>query len=228
MTREIAIPKEQHTKQGLVDTVVELLERNQDKEVESFRVVSDEPLIRAGGSKEVVVSDLPDKWDVTVSIANDDLEKIVVDGIKESANVEASRDQRNTTAEDVELSRERHETATEDDIGGIIGRVSKPFSHEDANYLEKGDSGFDPNHPRCKDCAHFDGEGSCHIVPDIKPEGYCTEFYSDLGLFLVQTPGGFDTNLTLAGEELDVDEGDIDEICDSIHDALSGVVGDEL
>lgn len=91
-----------------------------------------------------------------------------------------------------------------------FGEVFKPFSHEEAVYVPP-DNLPPSGDGRCKDCAHFDGHGNCHIVPDIDPEGTCEEFYADVGFFAdgvtsLPDPEGKkeppDVNLALWGENL--------------------------
>lgn len=84
-----------------------------------------------------------------------------------------------------------------------MGEVFKPFSHEDADYREPGDPDFESGHERCESCAHYDDHGNCHIVPDIEPDGYCAEFYADVGVFGHEHPWGIENNLNLFGESFD-------------------------
>lgn len=89
------------------------------------------------------------------------------------------------------------------EVDGEMGPVMKPFSHEDAGYREEGDEEFRRRHKKCRDCAHYDDNGNCHIVQDIDPDGYCEEFYADVGVFGVRDGSVSRTNLYLIGHGFD-------------------------
>lgn len=102
------------------------------------------------------------------------------------------------------------------DIEGAFGQVYKPFNKEEAAYVDQADPEFDTSHPKCEDCAHYDGEGNCVIVPNIDPEDYCERFYADVGFFAtggeeIPDPAGEgrrpDVNLVLWGDRLKALEG---------------------
>lgn len=88
------------------------------------------------------------------------------------------------------------------DVGDPMNKdfVVKPFSKEEARYRERGDPQFDKSHEPCRDCAHFDGHGNCLIVPNIRPDEYCEEFFSDYGVFGDQKGN---VNLEVMGEDFD-------------------------
>lgn len=106
------------------------------------------------------------------------------------------------------------------DVEGEIGPVHKPFSHEEAGYREEGDEEFRRRHKKCRDCAHYDDEGHCHIVPDIDPDGYCEEFYADVGVFGVRDGSVTRTNLYLIGHGFDWVKASLREFLNKIRDRL--------
>lgn len=110
---------------------------------------------------------------------------------------------------DTEL-RERQRDRTPSPADDNVGPVFKPFSHEKADYRSPGDPGFDPNHERCETCAHYDDNGHCRIVPDIEPDGYCAEFYSDVGIFMHAHDDFVEVNLALWSEIFDWDGRDLE------------------
>lgn len=101
-----------------------------------------------------------------------------------------------------------HGPPRDGDEEGRMGQVFKPFSHEQADYRAPGDDDFDPSKPRCKDCAHFDNHGNCHIVPDIHPEGYCTMYFADFGGFAKAVGDSTTNELVFIGDGYmpDIDE----------------------
>lgn len=138
-----------------------------------------------------------------------------------------------TEPEEVEASAQITEEPAED---GMFGQVFKPFDHDEAGYVDPGHEDFDRSHPRCEDCAHYDGEGNCHIVPNIQAQGYCDEYYADVGFFAtgvtsLPDPAGEKqlphVNLTLWGEKLKRVEGSsAGAIVESIKDEFEKKLGD--
>lgn len=104
--------------------------------------------------------------------------------------------------------------------GNRVGKVTKPFSHTEAVYLEEGDKDFDSSHEKCKHCAHYDGNGRCRIVPDISPEGYCEEYFSDVGVFGHKHGMTIEENMVIYGELFDWDKRDVDEFTLDISEML--------
>jgi len=62
-----------------------------------------------------------------------------------------------------------------------MGQVHKPFSKQEAGYVPPEQART--SEEKCKNCAHYDDNGNCHIVPNIDPNGYCEEFYADVAFF---------------------------------------------
>lgn len=118
-----------------------------------------------------------------------------------------------------ELSQQTNTQEIKPRRGSSMGQVSKPFSHEEAGYVERGDPGFDPSHKRCETCAHYDNEGNCRIVPDIEPEGYCDNYYADVAVFL-DKDGEVEVNLTIWGDEYDWSSQDVDNALDKLRRKL--------
>lgn len=118
---------------------------------------------------------------------------------------------------------------------GMFGQVFKPFDHDEAEYVDPGHEDFNRSHPRCEDCAHYDGEGNCHIVPNIEPEGYCETYYADAGFFVdggesVPDPAGEGRrarlSLSLWGERLKALEGgSATAVVERIKEAISDKIG---
>lgn len=236
MVQEVVVAKAQTSKEILVDIIEDVLQRKQDKEVDTFRFTSDKPLITAGGN-EVVVLTQKDQFKVRIEIENPDISKAVEEAVKGATDTEVPLNPRGTvTVEDADIEVERKEETVDEVVRPqgerrepetIVGPVRKPFSKEDAKYRERGDELFDPAHPRCESCAHYDGEGNCHIVPDIEADEYCEEFYADLGMFADKSdiaPGNIFVNLTLLGENFDWDTVDAEKFLDEAADELDGAI----
>lgn len=109
---------------------------------------------------------------------------------------------------------------TESGTSPGTGEVYKPFGHDDAGYVVQGDEEFDPDHERCRSCAHYDDHGNCHIVPDIDPDGYCSEFYADVGMFGHKHPWGIENNLNMFGEMFDWSMDDVENFVGEIRERL--------
>lgn len=110
------------------------------------------------------------------------------------------------------------------DMEGNVGRVVKPFDHEDADYREPGDDDFDPNHQRCRDCAHYDDNGNCHIVEDIEPDAYCSNFFADFGVFGHRHPGFVELNLSMVGDAFNWSTDDAESFIEKVADELRGII----
>lgn len=110
------------------------------------------------------------------------------------------------------------------EVGGPENRdfVVKPFTQQQAKYRQRGDPQFSESHPKCKDCAHFDGHGNCLIVPNIEPDEYCEEFFADVGVFGVEVGAIPDVNLTVFGEDFDWSRGKIENFMDRVKESLIG------
>lgn len=100
------------------------------------------------------------------------------------------------------------------------GRVKKPFTHMSAKYRSPGDDEYNHRHERCKSCAHYDNNGSCFIVPDIEPEGYCEEYYADVIIAGHKHGETVEENLILLGEQFNWDDRDIEEFTLDIAEML--------
>lgn len=103
---------------------------------------------------------------------------------------------------------------------GELDTVFKPFTHGESRYRSPGDPGFDQSHERCRSCAHFDDHGNCRIVSDIESDGYCEEFYADLGVFGHEHEFGIENNLNLFGEDFDWDMDDVDDFVEDLRERL--------
>lgn len=101
-----------------------------------------------------------------------------------------------------------------------LDEVHKPFSHGEAEYFDPNDRGFDPSHSRCKDCAHYDNHGNCAIVPDIEPDGYCENFFADVGLFGHRHGDNVELNLTVWGDVFDWTMSHIDNFAEKVESKL--------
>ena len=63
-------------------------------------------------------------------------------------------------------------------------RFKPNFLKQEAGYRWPTDGEYDGTHEKCRSCAHFIEGGGCHIVQgDIDKEGYCEQFYADLGVY---------------------------------------------
>lgn len=138
--------------------------------------------------------------EANIGALDDDVQRDVMDILRENADSGA-------TAPDTlegHIDSETGEPSFGDpDLEGQMGQVHKPFSHEAAGYVEEGDEEFSRRNKKCRDCAHYDDNGSCRIVPDISPEGYCNEFYADVGVFGVTEGAVTKANLYLIGHGFD-------------------------
>lgn len=148
-----------------------------------------------------------------------------------------SGSQQSDTSGEVEFQKQGETTGnvSESESDGTFGPVFKPFDHEEARYFDRGHENFDTSHPRCEDCAHYDGEGNCHIVPNIEPSGYCERFFADAGFFVdggetVPDPAGVGRkarlSLAIWGERIKaLEKGSAAAVVEEIKDALVEKVG---
>jgi len=108
--------------------------------------------------------------------------------------------------QEFEQPRRTRDTQTQDTVQTTneLGQVHKPFSHEEAEYVPPAQQRTSDK--KCKNCAHYDNHGNCHIVPDIDPEGHCENFYADVGFYAngSQLPNELsELNLTIWGDRSD-------------------------
>lgn len=147
------------------------------------------------------------KAELSMSLANESVRAATITELEDKSGEEAdSNDGFNEPTDSLEgyIDQETGEPRFGDpDVEGEVGPVMKPFSHEEAGYREEGDEEFRRRHKKCRDCAHYDDNGNCHIVPDIDPDGYCEEFYADVGVFGVRDGSVSRTNLFLIGHGFD-------------------------
>jgi hypothetical protein len=62
-----------------------------------------------------------------------------------------------------------------------VTRVTPEYSKEESGYKSPGSATFNPDHDRCFDCVHYNGDGECSVVEGmIEGEAYCEEFYADV------------------------------------------------
>lgn len=70
---------------------------------------------------------------------------------------------------------------TEPEDESEVTSVFPEYTKEESGYKSPRSETFDPNHKRCMDCVHYNGQGECSVVEGgVEPEGYCEEFYADV------------------------------------------------
>ncbi len=106
---------------------------------------------------------------------------------------------------------------------GGMGEVHKPFTKDESDYKDPGQDGFDETHMRCRGCAHYDNHGNCRIVPDINPDGYCGEFYADVGFFGHSHGHYVEHNLTLGGESYEWNTDDAEDFATAVREAIEAM-----
>lgn len=107
------------------------------------------------------------------------------------------------------------------DYGDGSIRFRPRYTQKEASYLFPGDDDYDDTHKACESCAHFIEGGGCHMVEGpIDLDGYCEEFYADVGVYGHKHPHGIEENLSLWGWEFDWDEGDAAEFAMDIRERL--------
>jgi hypothetical protein len=152
-----------------------------------------------GSSKTVEVQDTPSGAEITMELGSSEDNSMVRSAFDSTTfdmmdndqdQLQPNRPQRND-----EIRDERVKTTNQ------MGQVHKPFSKEEANY--HGPHEDPASDEMCKNCAHYDNHGNCHIVPDIEPNGHCEEFYADVGFYAMghKLPQEVtEVNLTIWGE----------------------------
>jgi hypothetical protein len=90
-----------------------------------------------------------------------------------------------------------------------------PFTKEEAQY------DVDISNPyHCGDCVHYVEGGGCTLVQgEIEPEGYCENFFAEVGMFGSQFSDPV-LNLKLWGDDYSMGMKDIDEFIDQVEEAL--------
>lgn len=151
-------------------------------------------------SKTVEISDTPNGAEISMQLGSSADRSMVRSAFDDKAfdpmfdeenGMQPGRPKHNDTVRD-----ERIATSNE------LGQVHKPFTKEEAGYIPPGQ--VPASEGKCKNCAHYDNHGNCHIVPNIDPDGYCEEFYADVGFYAdgSELPNEVsEVNLTIWGEK---------------------------
>lgn len=115
-----------------------------------------------------------------------------------------------------------------DNFGDGSIRFRPRFNQKEAAYLEPGDRSYLDNHKVCDQCAHFIEGGGCHIVEGpISEEGYCEEFYADVGIYGHRHEDGIEENLSVWGHSFDWDVSDAKEFAMDIRERLQAKIRGE-
>jgi len=117
--------------------------------------------------------------------------------------------------------RPQTQSTTETSQGGQLGQVHKPFSKQEAGYVSPSDPEHEDSHIKCHECAHYDNNGHCTIVPNINPNGYCKEFHADVGVFGHAHEGSVKNNLYIYGEDAAWSMQEIRDFTQNIKDKLT-------
>lgn len=93
--------------------------------------------------------------------------------------------------------------------------ILPPFSKDTAGYTDRS-----PTIKSCEDCVHFVENGGCTLVRgDINPDGFCNEFFADVGFFGTNVDG-VKLNLKLWGEMFDLDGRERERLVQKIQEAI--------
>ncbi len=115
-----------------------------------------------------------------------------------------------------------------DNFGDGSIRFRPRFSQKEASYLEPGDRSYNSNHKICEECAHFIEGGGCHVVEGpISEDGYCEEFYADVGVYGHKHETGIEENLSIFGYDFDWKITDAKEFAMDIRERLEGEIRGE-
>lgn len=111
------------------------------------------------------------------------------------------------------------------DYGDGSIRFRPRFTQREASYLYEGDREYDDEHPVCDECAHFIEGGGCHMVEGpIELDGYCEEFYADVGVFAHRHDEGVEENLSVWGYDFDWSISDAEEFAMDIREILEAKI----
>jgi hypothetical protein len=115
-----------------------------------------------------------------------------------------------------------------DNFGDGSIRFRPRFNQKEAVYLEPGDRSYREDHKVCDQCAHFIEGGGCHIVEGpISEDGYCEEFYADVGVYGHLHEEGVEENLSVYGHSFDWGVSDAKEFAIDIRERLEAKIRGE-
>jgi len=117
-----------------------------------------------------------------------------------------------------------NEIAGDAEVDGDRLEFTPPFTKDEAEYMEQGDSDFDETHENCRSCAFYVEGGGCLMVQgEIDEDDYCTQLFSDVAIagHAHEDEEQVAEEVTIWGDEYNWDDELTQEFADSVQEILS-------